>query len=418
MRLNEVLLLAAAICAAIALPREAYAQCDGLLPRGGHKLFPIGVWALPKDDVALRAMADAGINLVRCGNRADLDRVQAAGTMGCIALPLDQGATDSLRQRVGAVQDHPALAVWEGPDEIVWSFTADSGLQAKAGILRSDWWAQAPKAVTYANGEARRIIPNMRDAIRLVRSLDANHRPIWINEARESDVKFVREYLDFIDITGCDDYPVKKDARPLARVGVSTELWKQIGGGKPVWMILQAFSWHALGGAERGQVAYPSFAESRFMAYDVIVRGARGIVYFGTDRVEPESGFMDALHAVTSELAALQPFLVAPGEQGARVTLIEFEPEEPLKGVRMTVRRSGGEWLIVLVNEDDRRHMAVEVSGLNGLDGQSLDLLYGSETVTVENGGFITRMPPYEVKVFATGREWETARRQGRDFKQ
>jgi hypothetical protein len=185
-------------------------------------------------------------------------------------------------------------------------------------------------------------------------------------------------------------------------------------------MVLQAFSWSAIGrDGDPAVPAYPSFAESRFMAYDTIVRGASGVLYWGSSRrAQPDGGFRDSLYAVTSELAALQPLLVAPAEQGARVSLIEFEPEAPIKGVKMTVRRSGGEWLIVLVNEDDRRHMAVEVSGLKGLDGQSLHLLYGSETVTVENGGFITRMPPYEVKVFATGRKWETARRQGRDFAQ
>ena len=82
----------------------------------------------------------------------------------------------------------------------------------------------------------------------------------------------------------------------------------------------------------------------------------------------------------------------------------------------IAVSADGRDWLIVLVNEDAHRHMGVEVCGLEAGDGLRFDLLYGAETVTVERGCFITRMLPYEVKVFATGRRWETAMRDGRDF--
>ena len=69
-----------------------------------------------------------------------------------------------------------------------------------------------------------------------------------------------------------------------------------------------------------------------------------------------------------------------------------------------------------LLNEDNHPHMAVELSGLAKLNGQTLELLYGSESATVQRGGFVTRLKPYEVKVFATDRKWESPRRDGRDF--
>ena len=84
--------------------------------------------------------------------------------------------------------------------------------------------------------------------------------------------------------------------------------------------------------------------------------------------------------------------------------------------MKVTARRTGREWLIVLINENDHRHMAVEVTGLDDLNGMRFDLLYGTETATVQKGELLTRMQPYEVKVLATGREWETDRRDGRDF--
>ncbi|OHB79623.1 MAG: hypothetical protein A2Z25_03485 [Planctomycetes bacterium RBG_16_55_9] len=73
-------------------------------------------------------------------------------------------------------------------------------------------------------------------------------------------------------------------------------------------------------------MAYPSFDESRFMAYDAIVHGARGILYWGSHYLK-SSEFRQSLYALTSELAALQPFLVAEDDPQARLALVELEPD-------------------------------------------------------------------------------------------
>jgi hypothetical protein len=116
----------------------------------------------------------------------------------------------------------------------------------------------------------------------LIRTLDKSKRQIRINEAAKSDLKFVRQYIDHIDITGCDIYPVREGSRDVAVLGDATERWKKVGRNtKPVWMVLQAFSWSELGDYYGHKtIAYPSLAESRFMAYDAIVHGARGILYW------------------------------------------------------------------------------------------------------------------------------------------
>ena len=71
---------------------------------------------------------------------------------------------------------------------------------------------------------------------------------------------------------------------------------------------------------------------------------------------------------------------------------------------------------MILINEDNHRHMGVEVTGLDELNGRRLEQLYTSESATPMNGALITRMRPYEVQVFATSRKWETSRCKGRDF--
>ncbi|MFH1742045.1 MAG: hypothetical protein ABIH23_23835 [bacterium] len=391
---------------------------DGLLTKNATPLFPIGCYELPEDDADLKKMAESGINLVRCHSKADLDRVGALGMMGWIPLAVQSGPTDKLRQHIESVKDHPALAVWEGPDEIIWSFTASSRLYRTRGIYKSrdEWWKQTPNAIEYSEEQAKKIMPNIHEGIQLVRTLDNNNRPFWINEALESDMKFVRQYMDWIDITGCDIYPVKADKRNIIQMAGATERWTQISRGKPVWMVLQAFAWSELGdyyGVK--DTAYPTFAESRFMAYDVIAHGAKGILYWGSHYLKSDA-FRQSLYALTSELAALQPFMTAPEIPDIQVNVIEDTYKADEFGVRTVVRKCGREWLIILVNEDDHKHMGVEVTGLDNLNDQQLELLYGTEIAVIQHGELITRMQPYEVKVFSTSRKWETDRRDGRDF--
>jgi len=408
---------------------DIYGHGDGLLTKDGRRLFPIGFYELPEGDAQLKAMAESGVNLVRCGSKENLDRVQNLGMMGWVSLPVHLGVTENLRKKIESVVDHPALAVWEGPDEVVWNFTAFSHLWRKdrIGVFKheGEWWMQTPLVIEYSEKKAKEIMPNMREAIQLVRSLDKHNRQFWINEARDSDMKFVRQYIDSVDITGCDDYPIRPDSHNAVRVGVSTERWKQVGRDRPVWMVLQGFSWSDLEEHDE-DVAYPTFAESRLMAYDCIAHGARGILYWGSSSLKSPGceAFRESLYALTSELAALHPFLTAPEERYVQVKVIEGrrKPEDqegsaPTElGVRMTARRTGRDWLIILVNEDDKMQMGVEVSGLNDLNHTDFVLLYGDETVTINQGEFVTRMMPHEVKVFATSRKWETDRRKGRDF--
>lgn len=80
-----------------------YGQGDGLLTKDGHRLFPIGFYELPKGDAELKAMSEAGVNLIRCGNRENLDRITDQGMMGWVSLPVHAGVTDNLRQQIESV---------------------------------------------------------------------------------------------------------------------------------------------------------------------------------------------------------------------------------------------------------------------------------------------------------------------------
>ncbi len=374
---------------------------SGAIEHGGRRRFPIGSYELPASDADLQAMARAGVNLVLCQNRADLDRAHAVGILGWMPLPVQAGATDDLRARVQSVVDHPALAVWEGPDEIVWNFTAYSGLAQTAGFTRDDWQRQTPTATAHAAREAARTLPRLREGIWLVRELDPRHRPFWINEAADSDAAYVRAYLDVIDVTGCDYYAVRSTGTDLLAVGRLVDRWTAIGRGKPVWMVLQAFSWHAL---KPGRARlYPTFEESRFMAYDALVRGARGLFFWGSWTIDdPE--FRRNLHRLTSELAGLEGFLVGEELRGVSTRCIAEVFDPPGGNVRVQVRRVANEFLVLLVNEDPHRHLAVEVTGLRDLEGRLLHPRQAAPTTSprVDRGTFITRLQPHEVALLSS----------------
>ena len=403
------------------------AQGDGYLQKNGKRIFAIGSYYLPTDDAALKEMIDAGFNLFRCESKEDLDRLQKFGTQGWIPLPLAEGVTENLKKIVGSVAGHPALAVCEGPDEIVWSFTANSGLYRDLKIHKSQgaWWKVSPEAVKYAKEQSEIIMPKINKAIAYVRSVDPNNLQVWINEAQRSDMGYVNQYLDAIDITGSDVYPINsirvngstKGRLSMQNIGKKTKRWTATSEGKPVWMVLQAFSWHELGVLDKGYntlpIAYPSFGESRYMAYDVIANGARGVMYWHMKYLTSNE-CRESLYALTNELNALQPFLTTDPKP---ITVVTYqEGKDAGAQVAATARQYGRDWMVALVNESDTTQMGVVVEGLPHLNGHKLVELYGEDDVIVRNGKFITRMRPFEVKVFATGRKWEATNKKGRTY--
>ena len=253
----------------------------------------------------------------------------------------------------------------------------------------------------------------MREGIQLVRDLDQRNLPFWINEAADSDVKYVREYVDAIDITGCDYYAVREAGTDLQSIGRLIDRWDAIGRGKPVWMVLQAFSWHS-SRPDRKRL-YPSFADSRFMAYDAIVHVARGLFYWGSEQIDDPS-FRRSLYALTAEISALEPLLVGIEHHQVGAQVIDDLFDSSGIGVLATLKQNRSDFLLILVNEDSQRHLGVDITGLEPLEGRRLYLLYGSEHVRVQRGGFVTRLQGFEVKVFSTNPVFVTQNLEGRDY--
>jgi hypothetical protein len=299
----------------------------GVLLVGGAKLFPLilsngppQAGSAPSGRNGLAEVAAGGINMIRTGSgtwslefadgqiaaeRAVLDaagahRLHCWTWLGRVPnLPAQTGSANEqlLLKIVDALKGHPALAAWKGVDEPA------LGSVPLAGLAR---------------------------AYKRLRALDPDH-PLVIIEAPLGTVATLAPYSAALDITGADIYPVSYPPglhagganSDISVVGDVTRKMVQAGRGKPVWTTLQIAWSGVLPPAHVPR--FPTLLEERFMAYQAIIAGARGLAFFGGHlaqlmrTADVKSGwnwtFWDrVLQPVVSELSstAVAPALVAP----------------------------------------------------------------------------------------------------------
>jgi hypothetical protein len=211
-----------------------------------------------------------------------------------------------LTRVVEALREHPALGAWKGQDEPRNPFDP----------------AQSVPPANLARGH------------RALRALDPDH-PLVVVQAPRGTVQGLIPYRPAFDIAGVDIYPVgyppgahtDQRNKDISLVGDLTRWIRQAAGSKPVWVTLQV-AWSGVIPTRANPELVPRFpsnAELRFMAYQAIANGARGLVFFGghlTEVMSPadaRSGWnwafwRQALQPLLQQLSstALQPALVAP----------------------------------------------------------------------------------------------------------
>jgi hypothetical protein len=455
-----LLVITAATFPASAQPTSL--DADGVLIVKGHRFFPIGIYECPEDDVALHDMAYAGFNLVRCSaNRESLDRAASVGMKAWIPLGGNLAVrTDADRSRladiIAAHKDHPALVAWEGPDEPLWNVwystslwfqneqpslfrkhidgfegdkaerirdvlnayraslqTADyAGAEGAASRLWSLLEMQSPHPdllMTTAPKRAKDLADALLAGYELIRRMDPA-RPMWLNHAPRNTIAGLAYFNRAADIVGCDIYPVPEVPqnghsdlanRRMSCVGDYTDRMKAAAPGKPVWMVLQGFGWHDLRETsnrppETGR--RPTYDETRFMAYDAIVHGAKGILYWGTHRVEKPSSFWTDLTRVVRELSQIHSVLAAPAEALSADVVIDPTLHSADKNIALLTKRVGTNVCLIVVNEF-QAPLQFTISRLPLPDGTVFREITGGSTVTVENGGLCYGLDGYGTAV-------------------
>jgi len=368
----------------------------------GEPRFIIGTYHKPKDLSELKRLAENGFNLVRCPpDSSALNMVGEAGlnawinTGNKIDFSKDgDKRKEQLTQLVNRFKYHPALAVWEIPDEALWGL-GYPGLEFK--FYGKQWSEYQQDSILEALEIA---IPKKAQGIaegsEYLRQLDPSH-PIWMNHAPRNTLSQLQLFSRSADIVGCDIYPGKKGVNGhnelhnhrLSSVGAYTDIMQDAAPNKPIWMVLQGFSWDLLKLKEAkpedmDPAKFPSYKHSRFMAWNAILHGAKGILYFGSFTLSSKTLFWNSILGVTKEIAALEPFLLE-AELKDKITI---EPIQFTSSVKTrfasTLRKFNEDHLLVVLQED--LSQALHVSGLDFLEGKTLYELTTDRTYTVKNG--------------------------------
>ena len=456
------LLIALALGCAAAYALTVTIAPDRMLEVDGERIFVIGLYENPADDAVLDEVAGAGFKLVRSGaDTAALDRLHARDLWAWIVtgynIDLSENRAareDALENMVEAFAGHPALLVWEVPDEALWNcyYLAiqwrrhqepaqlheridalddedlveelremrqcsndlwREGLYAEAEAIADDMWrklGEDPPRPGYGLGDAPQRAAKMQagmvEGYTLLRELDPKH-PVWMNHAPRNQIAQLAAFNRAADIVGCDIYPVREfetghsdiAERTLAAVGAYTIRMQAAAPAKPVWMVLQGFGWHDLfpdQDPEKGR--RPTLEETRFMAYDAIVNGARGILYWGTHMVEKDSQFWEDLLTVVAELDALKPVLAAPDAPGAYPVSFAETFGSVDRGIRVLPKTFEDKTWFLVVNEWTDP-LTYTIRGLDGLDGMRYTERYTENEVMVANRSLTLTIPAQRVHV-------------------
>ncbi len=246
----------------------------------GRPFFPLGMNPGPEPDTLWRdgtsawaELARGGINFFRtCHHHStwtaddeqvfiqQMQKAEQYGLYGYVALrdlsvPLPEypDREINLRRVISTYKDGPVL-FWKDADEPCWG-----------GVS----------------------IPGLIDGYNIIKELDPDH-PVLMNHAPRNEVDELRQYCVACDSTGCDIYPVsipmgKNSRLPNTEISVvgdyTLRMRDVVYDQKPIVMVLQ-ITWSGV--LPPYEMIRPTFYQQRYMTYQAIIDGAKGLAWFGS----------------------------------------------------------------------------------------------------------------------------------------
>jgi hypothetical protein len=420
----------------------------GALVVDGKKVFPITLTVVPGPEAkapsgkhAYAEFADSGAMFMRTGgpkwNDQTIEREKAtqaaAAANGMRCSPwlgwdlanFDAGDAELEKRLKGVIdtfKQSPGMGMWKGADEPDWGNSHN------------------PKNAT----------PEMvANVARIIHENDPDH-PIWLVQAPRGTVESLKRYDAGWDVGGIDIYPVSYPPgvhtvggnKELSMVGDFTRMMREVAGKKPFWMTLQiAFSGTVKPGAT---LRMPTFPEQRFMAYQAIINGSRGLTYFGgglpqtlndrdkplgfnwtywdrimrplLEEIGPQSPIAEALVAPDSKLkltlAAENPpkrqVATKEDEQTDNPTaprqFIEDQTAADVSAIEFLVREVGDD-LYVLACKKEGPTIRVRFSGLPPECKTGRVMFEEPRKVEASDGSFADWFGPFEAHVYRFSRK-------------
>ncbi|MBC8183925.1 hypothetical protein H8E88_22755 [candidate division KSB1 bacterium] len=370
---------------------------DGMLLINGKRTFIIGTYHLPKSKNPYQELKDAGFNYLRVSaNKEQLDLalkhdLRAWITLGSINPDKVDETSTRITENVRKYKDHPALLCWETVDE---------------------------PAFTWNSAELRVKPEPLIETYNLIKEEDNEHL-VYMNHAPLNLVSTMQKYNPGNDIVACDVYPViPHGIRPsyaifpdglqgdllnpyISQVGEYVDKMRRVAGaGEPLFMVLQGFAWEMLrkeNDRDAKMIKYPTYEESRFMAYNAIIHGATGIIYWGTAYTPQPSPFWSNLKKVTRELGAMQNVLTAQN--------VNLEIEKAYhelghsvdSGIEILLKVHNNKTYLITANADKNPIKITFKSLKNYTKGK---VLLENRTIQIEDGEMTDTYKPFDVHIY------------------
>lgn len=405
---SATLLIFAAACTFATGGKAAHVTLneDGVLLIDGRKILPIGFTGGPPPDgrtpegkPAFEEIREAGGTFFRTGlqasnswNEGTIAQEQvwmdAAARYGLYCWPRleklsslqegDRAKESLLRSVLNRFRNHPGLLLWKNVDE--------------------PWWGKVPAE-------------SMIRAYKIIKEVDPCH-PVGLTQAPRGTVADLRPYNAAADILLLDIYPVGYPPgmhslgpnKEISMVGDYTRFIREVADGKPVWMVLQ-IAWSGVVNPGK-TLRFPTFAQERFMTYQALINGARGLIYFGGSikaAMTPQDAELGwnwtfwrrVLRPVLEEVgprSPLAPALVAPD---SRLPV----KVEGAHDVEFCVREVGND-LYLLACKREGQTLQVKFTGLPAWAGTGEVLYESPRQVQAKAGSFTDWFAPFDVHVY------------------
>ena len=390
-------------CSAGAAPLVTAFDNDGMITVNGKRTLILGSYSAAKSDRPYAELAEAGFNLVHSGaDTESLDKAHGAGLMtwvsvGTLDLDKRDASTKTLLDAVNKVKDHPGVAFLETVDEPAW---------------------------TWNKAEVRVPPQPFVEAYPLIKKTDPNHL-LYTNQAPTNLIETLKQYNAGTDIVACDIYPVNPGGlkpmyalfsdgfqgdfsnEQISQVGQYVDKMRAVAGPKrPLIMVLQAFAWEALREKDRDEskVVYPSYAQTRFMAFQALIKGANGILYWGSHTLPAGSQTWTDIKRVVREIADLaQPLAAQRPPQTIAVNQYHEMGYSVDFGVQTLLTEHGGKAYLFTCNADKNPckatlHGAEGAPGLERWTGAKV--LNENRSLPIENGAITDAWQPFEVHIY------------------
>lgn len=380
-----------------------------------------------------------------------------------IASPDPEIRKQELLKMIGICAGHPSFLIWEIPDEALWNIylsnyeakrdkevrairkkleqIADeklkgeltNNLQKATEFYSKGLWAEGEEIVNqiwqkigenspFANYSMANIekfkaeeLEKLHQAYQLIKEVDPKH-PVWMNHAPRNSMESLRKFSECADIIGCDIYPVPMHPKlrhsdlmdqTMSCVGAYTRRMQEIDPQKPVWMVIQGFDWGMLqgevyerSGSEQKWFRPPTLNEIRFMGFDCIVNGARGILFWGTHYVPRDMQLWSDLITFAKEIKSLQPVLSAEDiSQPVSITQDEIFGSGD-RGVIALIKNYQQKPWILLVNEWHECGIRYHLNSPSLSSGQKYREYYTQIEVEVKDNTLTYGIEPHGVQIW------------------